>query len=57
MIYDSFGFPHKFLWKIKVPAKIKFFSWLVGTICLLTKDNLLKRGWHGCDKCVFVVVR
>lgn len=47
------GFPQKFLWKIKVPAKIKFFLWLLNRKSILTRDNLLKRGWKGDKTCVF----
>lgn len=45
-------FPHKKLWKIKVPLKIKIFLWLVLKNIILTKDNLLRRGWKGTDKCM-----
>jgi hypothetical protein len=41
------------LWKLKVPLKIKIFMWLLNRKVLLTKDNLKKRRWVGCTKCVF----
>ena len=37
-------FPQKFLWKTKVPGKIKVFLWLVNRKSILTRDNLLKKG-------------
>ena len=40
-------FPQKYLWKIKVPAKIKVFLWLVNKKSILTGDVLLKKGWKG----------
>lgn len=46
MISDS-GFPHKFLWKIKI------FLWLMVTKIILTRDNLLRSGWKGSKCCVF----
>jgi hypothetical protein len=46
-------FPHKFLWKTKVPAKIKVFLWLVNRKSILTRDTLLKKGWKGGKECVF----
>jgi hypothetical protein len=46
-------FLHKYLWKIKVPLKIKIFMWFLYKKVLLTKDNLAKRKWTGCKKCAF----
>jgi hypothetical protein len=46
-------FLNKYLWKIKVPLKIKIFLWFLNHKVLLTKDNLAKRNWNGCQKCVF----
>ena len=46
-------FPFKFLWKLKVPLKIKAFIWLVIKGRILTKDNLCKKGWKGTNKCEF----
>jgi hypothetical protein len=43
----------KYLWKVKVPLKIIFFMWFLSNKVLLTKDNLAKRQWNGCTKCVF----
>lgn len=53
MILSSVNFPFKFLWKINVPPKIRVFVWLLVRNSVLTKDNLLKRGWVGDSKCVF----
>ena len=46
-------FLRKYLWKLKVPLKIKIFMWFLYRKELLTKDNLAKRRWMGCKKCVF----
>jgi hypothetical protein len=32
-----------FLWKLKIPLKVKVFLWLLYRKVILTKDNLLKR--------------
>jgi hypothetical protein len=50
---DHTPYLHKFLWKIKIPLKIKFFMWFLSHKVLLTKDNLAKRNWNGCQKCCF----
>ena len=44
---------HEKLWKMKMPLKIKIFSWYARRGVILTKDNLVKRNWKGCSKCVF----
>jgi hypothetical protein len=46
-------FLRKYLWKIKVPLKIKIFMWFLSNRVLLTKDNLMKRKWTGSQKCCF----
>jgi hypothetical protein len=33
---------HKYLWRIKVPLKIRVFMWFLHKIVFLTKDNLIK---------------
>jgi hypothetical protein len=43
----------KYLWKLKIPLKIKIFMWFLNNKVLLTKDNLAKRKWNGCQKCCF----
>jgi hypothetical protein len=35
--------PYKFLWKVKLPLRIKIFMWLVLKKSILTRDVLLKR--------------
>jgi hypothetical protein len=44
-------FPTKYLWKLKVPLKIKIFMWFLRRKVLLTRDNLIKRQWKGSKKC------
>ena len=46
-------FLRKYIWKIKVPLKIRIFMWFLHRKVILTKDNLLKRNWHGCKSCCF----
>jgi hypothetical protein len=44
---------HKYLWKLKIPLKIKIFMWFLSKKILLTGDNLAKRNWNGNKKCCF----
>jgi hypothetical protein len=44
---------NSFLWKIKIRLKIKVFIWLLYREAILTKDNVVKRIWHGNIKCCF----
>lgn len=46
-------FPQKFMCKLKIPLKVKVFVWLTITNRILTKDNLLKRGWTCNNQCHF----
>ena len=46
-------FVNKFLWKLKIPLKIKIFLWYLQQGVILTKDNLAKRNWFGSKKCCF----
>jgi hypothetical protein len=34
---------NSYLWKIRIPLKIKVFIWLLYREAILTKDNLVKR--------------
>jgi hypothetical protein len=43
----------KFIWKMKIPLKTKIFAWYLRRRVILTIDNLVKRNWYGCTKCVF----
>ena len=38
---------------MKIPLKIKVFTWYLRRGFILTKVNLVKRNWHGSTKCVF----
>jgi hypothetical protein len=38
---------------MKIPLKNKFFGWYLRRGVILTKDNLVKRNWHGSTRCVF----
>jgi hypothetical protein len=44
---------HKYLWKMKVPLKIKIFMWFLHRQEILPKDNLVKRNWLGSKKYCF----
>jgi hypothetical protein len=46
-------FLRKYIWKLKVPLKIKIFMWFLHHKVILTKDNLAKRNWNGCKRCAF----
>ena len=54
LMNDHTPFLCKYLWKLKIPLKIKNFMWFLNSKVLLTKDNLAKRNWTGCTKCFFV---
>jgi hypothetical protein len=44
---------NNYLWKIKIRLKIKAFLWLLYRGAILTKDDLVKRNWHGNEMCSF----
>jgi hypothetical protein len=46
-------FLKRYIWKIKVPLKIRIFMWFLHRKVILTKDNLLKWNWQGNSSCVF----
>lgn len=48
---------YRFLWQLKLPLKIKIFLWLMLKNSILTKDNLLRRGWAGCEQCHFCLAK
>lgn len=52
-VMDQVSIPYKFLWKSKLPQKIKIFIWLVVRNKILTKDNLKKRNCNGSLECCF----
>jgi hypothetical protein len=41
------------VWKLKMPLKIKIFSWYLRRGVILTKGSLTKRNWNDNRKCVF----
>ena len=43
----------KYVWKVKVPLKIKVFMWFVHKQVILTKDNLAKHNWTEPTRCSF----
>lgn len=50
-----FGF--RGIWKLKLPLKIRVFLWLMIKNSILTKDNLIRRGWTGNEECHFCGVK
>ena len=44
---------NKKIWLMKIPLKIKVFAWYIRRGVILTKDNLVRRNWHGSTKCMF----
>lgn len=41
------------IWNANIPLKIKVFLWLLKQDKILTKSNLLQKGWHGNPNCLF----
>jgi hypothetical protein len=50
---DDRGSSYRRIWKSKISTKIKTFMWLIEQDAILTKDNMLKRKWHGDPNCYF----
>jgi hypothetical protein len=50
---DAPVYDNKKIWKIKIPLKNKVFAWYLHRGVILTKDNLIKRNWHGSQTCIF----
>lgn len=44
---------YRSIWKLKVPHKIKSFQRLMLKSSIMTKDNMLRRGWIRIDQCHF----
>ena len=45
--------PFKFMWKVKLPLRIKTFLWLILKGSILTRDVLLDRGGDCTKNCLF----
>jgi hypothetical protein len=43
--------PYWFIWKAKIPQRIKIFLWLVINDKILSKENLRKKNWQGNVNC------
>ena len=41
------------IWRAKLPTKIKVFMWYLKNGVILTKDNLVRRNWHGDKSCAY----
>lgn len=46
------GWPWKNIWKAKAPFKVVCFTWLVAREACLTQDNLQRRGFLLCSRCL-----
>jgi hypothetical protein len=53
LLDDDTKYLNKYIWKMKVPLKIKIFIWFLHRKVILTKDNLIKRNWVGNKTCCF----
>lgn len=53
MINDNQHLRQRYIWKLKIPLKIKIFDWYLCRGVVLTRDNLAKRIWNGSKKCCF----
>jgi hypothetical protein len=53
LINDNTKYLRKYIWKMKVPLKIKVFMWFLHRKVILTKDNLVKRNSTGSELCCF----
>jgi hypothetical protein len=47
LMSENTRFLRKYLWKLKIPLKIKIFMWFLYHKVLVTKDNFAKRNWEG----------
>jgi hypothetical protein len=53
LLDDDTKYLKKYIWKMKVPLKIKVFMWFLHRKVILTKDNLVKRNWNDNESCCF----
>lgn len=44
--------PWRYIWKVKAPFKVVCFSWLVARKACLTQENLRRRGFQLCSRCL-----
>jgi hypothetical protein len=51
---EDSGPDFKNIWKANIREKIKMFMWLVAQKAILTKDNMIKKRYHGDPGCYFV---
>jgi hypothetical protein len=47
------GAQNKWIWKAKVPLKLKVFLWQLCQDVVLTRENMKKRNWPGAPRCSF----
>ena len=51
VLFDAPVINNKHIWKMRVPFKIKIFTWYLLRGVVVTRDNLVKRNWQGSTKC------
>ena len=51
LMYEGLVPRKNFIWKLKIPLKIKSFLWYLKERVILTKNNLAKRRWNGSLSC------
>lgn len=42
---EAHNCPNGFIFKAKIPLKIKIFMWLIKQGVILTEDNLIRKNW------------
>jgi hypothetical protein len=52
LLNDNTKYLRKYIWKMKVPLKIKVFLWFLHRKVILTKD-MVKINWNGHTTCCF----
>ncbi len=53
LITNAYDERNKYIWKLKMPLKIKIFIWYLLKGVMLSKDNLARRNWNGSLRCCF----
>jgi hypothetical protein len=51
------NFLTKYLWKLKLHFMVNVFMWFLNKKNILTKDDLARGKWDGCQKYCFVTPR
>jgi hypothetical protein len=57
LLDDDTKYLKKYIWKMKVPLKIKVFMWFLHRKVILTKDDLIKNNGMEMKNVAFVITR